>query len=166
MQTHLPWKELGYAMGGLVLFVALYVGSYFGSVTRELRDVTSAIEKDIPREIEIERADGSVETRMESVKAVEYLASVELVAKYPFEQVFGSESLGSFFSPIHELDRSIRVAYWTDIAEFMALPATGMTPPVPRPIDPASKDDGDPEQEDSSRPRLMPSIQRPTRKSD
>jgi hypothetical protein len=33
----MPWKELGYAVGLLVLLAALYVGAYYGMVKRQPR---------------------------------------------------------------------------------------------------------------------------------
>jgi hypothetical protein len=111
MQTHLPWKELGYVLGSLVLLLALYVGAYFGTVTRA-NDYASVTETVVEPRQKI--VDGVTVTYNVAVERTATVLSRSLVATYPELKVLGTDATRSFFAPIHAIDRVWRDSYWED----------------------------------------------------
>lgn len=87
----MPWKELGYAAGFVVVLAALYVGAYYAMVKRDLE------------EIAVNGAGGRLQAFV--------------VPRYP------AVGLDALFSPIHQIDKRIRLEFWSlegAISEFNA----------------------------------------------
>jgi hypothetical protein len=80
---HFPVRECGYAIGFVVLLAAIYVGSYYAMVERELIDAT-------PKDIVVS---GSWRAYVPSYR-------------------FGGEWAWQIFKPLHELDRRLRPEWW------------------------------------------------------
>jgi len=82
---HLPLRECGYAIGFVVLLVALYVGGYYAMVER-IVTLTSVT----PGGVRVSRLEKTV------------------TVGYRFE----SELLHRIFAPMHALDRRLRPEWW------------------------------------------------------
>jgi hypothetical protein len=81
---HVPLRELGYAVGFIVMLALLHAGAYFAMVSKEI-DIEST-----------ELAVGQTEL------------NVRVNATY----WFGSDWSASFFRPVNDADRLIRPRYW------------------------------------------------------
>jgi hypothetical protein len=83
---HFPLRELGYAIGFIVLLTALYVGAYYATVERRLGRV-------------IRGGKGSSDSQRIFIGAI--------YAKYPMDW------LNPFFSPMYDLDLRMRPDFWS-----------------------------------------------------
>jgi hypothetical protein len=83
MSTQFPGREFGYAACGLILLSVLYVGTYLSAVSQVL-----------------------------DIQTVKYPIIIVTNPAYSIPDTFGPGSVEWFFSPIHEIDRQIRVAVW------------------------------------------------------
>jgi hypothetical protein len=81
---HFPLKEIGYAIGFIVLLAAIYVGSYLAMVSKE---------------IDIESTEMAV-------------GQTELVINVNATYWFGGDWSVSFFRLVNDADRLIRPRYW------------------------------------------------------
>jgi hypothetical protein len=88
---HFPLRELGYALGFIVLLAALYVGAYYALSEREDRTYLMVMRH-------IER----MERTAPKVSMVNYR--------------YGGELAVAFFAPIHEVDRKFRPDWWDEEA--------------------------------------------------
>jgi hypothetical protein len=95
---HFPLRECGYAIGGLVLLLALYVGAYFLTVSRIDRPDWAFEKLDPP------------DPRIESIAHQVFHGE----ADYPIAANNGSDVVRAFFRPIHEADRRLRPDFWND----------------------------------------------------
>jgi hypothetical protein len=80
---HFPLRELGYAIGFIVVLTALYVGAYYAMVEKW-------IESDIV-------LDGH---------------GLDPERKVVVNYRFGGDWAGSLFSPMHALDQKLRPEWW------------------------------------------------------
>jgi hypothetical protein len=88
---HFPLRELGYAIGFVVLLATLYVGTYYAMAQRGV-------------EPEIDWAASQKKPGLGVVTTGKMLASVS----YSFE----NEWVDVIFGPMHQMDRRLRPEYW------------------------------------------------------
>jgi hypothetical protein len=91
---HFPLRELGYALGFLVLLAALYVGAYCSTVSR-----------------------GPYLTPLKPLdfKGGRLFAIAGMLVDEEPEYSIGGAWGTAFFAPIHAIDRRIRPAFWRHI---------------------------------------------------
>jgi hypothetical protein len=112
MQTHFPWKELGYAACAGCLLLALYVGSYFAFVTSVDSRGVKIAPKMVPVETEERMPGGRVVQRVESVQVTEQIPVDGVLVAYRFKGVLGRDLPYLFYAPAHDLDRRLRTEFW------------------------------------------------------
>jgi hypothetical protein len=118
MRTHFPWKELAYAASFVCLLLALYVGAYFAIVTRgnQLEAVSET----------------SMHPRFNvPVTVTRCVRSRTVTASYPVPDVLDPDLVVSFFSPIHHIDRQLRVEFWAD--QYLSSPTANSPSGRPSP---------------------------------
>jgi hypothetical protein len=112
MSTHLPANELGYATAGVLLLLGVYVGGYFSMVSRSEDFELAEIPESVMFTESIKSADGSEVRMIHHRNVTKQIAVPCVIDAYPFPDVIGVEHARMFFSPIHDLDRRIRVEMW------------------------------------------------------
>ena len=127
MRTHFPWRESGYAVGGLTLLLALYVGSYWATVTQQQLPALRTVPNSVPVEETVLSSDGSTKTRVIYHKVQEVIPCTRIIPAYPFPNVFGS-ALNSFYAPIHDLDRRFRPEVWPEVEGLYETEPSAPTP--------------------------------------
>jgi hypothetical protein len=107
MKTHMPWKELGYAIGFVGLLLALYVGTYCATVTRTnlAAEYTVTTAKPVMERGAISYVQHT-ETKLHVWRRVEPTCSMD--------SWLGADRTKAMFGPVHEIDRRLRPEHWKD----------------------------------------------------
>ena len=114
MKSHMPWKELGYAIGTLLLLLGLYVGAYFLTVTRICLVHYDLENVPVPYSTTVIGPGGEPVEETRERLDLGIIENYKVVPRYRFADSFGDETLAAFFAPIHDADVRFRPEFWKD----------------------------------------------------